>query len=141
MTDKESLAQAAMAPRPRLAVAEPLPHRSAPLALRIRARAVAAENGCLEWRGSVNNLGYGLVYFEGPNGRTSTTAHRKFYELCKGPIPVGMQVNHRCDNRRCINPEHMFLGDQVDNIRDMMAKGRDNFRGKGPYLKRKLSSL
>lgn len=91
------------------------------------------------WVGSKNNLGYGMVYFEADWGRTSTTAHRKYYELTKGAIPAGMQVNHKCDNRACINPDHMFIGDQTANIRDMMRKGRDNFRGKGPYLKRLLS--
>jgi hypothetical protein len=137
---KEQLTAAAMAPRARIEVAETGEGRM--LAM-MRKKAVEAPSGCLEWRGAVNNLGYGMVSFQrapGPENRTSTTAHRKYWELTKGPIPDGQQVNHRCDNRRCINPDHMFLGDQVANIRDMMAKQRDNFRGKGPYLKRKLSA-
>lgn len=112
----------------------------APLKERMEANIVWAESGCMEWVGSKNHLGYGMVYFDAPWGRTSTTAHRKYYELCKGPIPDGMQVNHHCDNRKCVNPEHMFLGDQTANIRDMMRKGRDNFCGRGPHLKRKLST-
>jgi hypothetical protein len=139
MTDKDQLAQAAMAPKSRLEVQEAHPHRNAPLETRMRARAVEAPTGCWEWQGQVNNLGYGVVGFKADHGWTTTTAHRKFYELTVGPIPDGIQVNHHCDNRRCINPDHLFLGTQTDNIRDMMAKRRDNFRGKGAYLKRKLS--
>jgi hypothetical protein len=135
MRYKDQLAQAAMAPRPRQEAPQAFPPRSAPLADRIRARAVEAANGCLEWQGTVSKLGYGMISFQkrpGKTFRTTTTVHRKYYELTVGPIPDGMQVNHRCDNRRCINPDHLFLGTQTDNIRDMMAKGRDNFFGAGP---------
>jgi hypothetical protein len=113
-----------------------------PLKTRMMLNTLMTDSGCQEWQGTRNNLGYGMVSFQkapGAKNRTTTTAHRKYYELCKGPIPEGMQVNHRCDNRKCINPDHMFLGDQLANIRDMMQKGRDNFHGRGPYLKRKLS--
>jgi hypothetical protein len=137
---KEEMAVAAMAPRARLEVQEARPHRNAPLIDRMKYRAAEAANGCWEWQGTCNQLGYGMISFKAEWGWTSTTAHRKFWELTKGEIPEGMQVNHRCDNRRCINPAHLFLGDQVANIRDMMAKQRDNFRGKGSYLKRKLSA-
>jgi hypothetical protein len=133
MSYKDHLTRQAMIPKPRLEVQEPPQSRETPLAKRILKRAVRASNGCLEWRGQVNNCGYGVVFFQtgpGPENRTSTTVHRKYWELVKGKIPEGMQVNHRCDNRICINPDHMFLGTQLDNMRDMIKKRRDNFYGR-----------
>ncbi len=51
-------------------------------------------------------------------------AHRVAYELATGPIPEGMVVCHRCDTPACINPDHLFVGTQQDNIADMHRKGR-----------------
>jgi hypothetical protein len=53
-----------------------------------------------------------------------TRAHRHIWEECFGPIPKGMCVLHECDNRVCINPEHLFLGTDADNVYDMYSKGR-----------------
>jgi hypothetical protein len=77
--------------------------------------------GCWEWQGANNGKGYGCF---GKEGSRPYYAHRFSWELHAGPIPDGLFVLHRCDNRRCVNPEHLFLGTQGDNMRDMIAKGR-----------------
>lgn len=81
------------------------------------------KNSCWEWTASTQTLGYGQFGF---NGRP-LVAHRVAWELKNGPIPKGINVLHRCDNRRCVRPSHLFLGTQKDNIRDMIRKGRARF--------------
>lgn len=78
---------------------------------------------CLVWQGKTDTSGYG--YFHAERGRY-WKAHRAVYTLSKGPIPKGMYVLHTCDNPPCINIEHLFLGTQYTNMRDMIAKGRAN---------------
>jgi hypothetical protein len=80
---------------------------------------------CWQWLGGRFGSGYGLVYVWGKNLR----AHRYSWELHNGPVPDGLRVMHNCDNRLCVNPAHLSLGTDVDNIHDMMAKGRDRTRG------------
>lgn len=78
-------------------------------------------NGCIEWISTIGIGGYGKFY---ENGKTKG-AHRKSWELANGKeIPDGMNICHHCDNPKCVNPEHLFLGTQADNVRDMMEKGR-----------------
>jgi hypothetical protein len=86
-----------------------------------------AKNGdCLEWQGRGINktrddqLDYGLVSIKSHE----QLAHRVVYELAVGPIPEGLCVLHKCDNPRCVNIEHLFIGTTLDNIKDMVAKGR-----------------
>ncbi len=81
----------------------------------------AAESGCWEWTGGLNAYGYGRVTVA---PRTTVFAHRLAWEILRGSIPAGRCVLHTCDNRRCVNPNHLFLGDRGDNARDMAAKGR-----------------
>lgn len=86
--------------------------------------------GCHLWMGCACRLGYGRLG-DVPKG-TPTLAHRKAYEQFVGPIPEGMKVCHRCDCPSCCNPDHLFLGTQKDNLRDMFAKGRGRPRGRAP---------
>lgn len=77
-------------------------------------------NGCIEWTASLNSYGYGQLYMNHKHYK----AHRVSYELYKGVIPNGACVLHHCDNRKCVNPEHLFLGNRTDNHCDAMSKGR-----------------
>jgi len=77
--------------------------------------------GCWEWQGALAGSGYGL--FRGP-GQHMIGAHRMAYILIYGSIPEGINVLHHCDNKRCVRPEHLFLGTQKDNMADMICKGR-----------------
>lgn len=75
---------------------------------------------CWEWIASKNRDGYGTVSF---NGKVMTS-HRVAWIVNNGKIPLSTNVLHRCDNPSCVNPEHLFLGTQGDNIRDCVQKGR-----------------
>jgi hypothetical protein len=83
-------------------------------------------SGCWLWTGGINTWGYGVLHRRGAH--ESISAHRAAWELHRGPIPNGLFVLHKCDTRMCVNPDHLFLGTQRDNIHDCMAKGR-NKRG------------
>lgn len=83
---------------------------------------VNLESGCWEWTGWIHPKNYPILVIGGK--AKQVRGHRFSYELHKSPIPQGLLVCHRCDNRRCVNPDHLFLGDDVDNMRDMVSKGR-----------------
>lgn len=77
---------------------------------------------CWEWRGVRNRDGYGVI--SRGRGNKKVLAHRAAYAEWVDPIPEGMVVMHSCDNPPCVNPEHLTVGTQRDNIRDMAAKRR-----------------
>ena len=77
--------------------------------------------GCWEWSGARVPQGYGLI--KRKDG-TQLRAHRVAYELVYGLIPKGMFVCHRCDNPSCVWPSHLFVGSHVQNMADMVVKGR-----------------
>jgi hypothetical protein len=79
------------------------------------------DDGCWLWtKRSTTSYGYGQLW----EGRKRWEAHRLSWTIHRGPIPAGMCVCHRCDVPQCVNPDHLFLGNQRDNLRDMLLKGR-----------------
>lgn len=78
--------------------------------------------GCWKWLGASTKAGYGTVAVTLPGKRTSTTAHRLFYEAYVGPIPPGNSVHHRCANPSCVNPEHLQPVTQRENTAEMFAR-------------------
>ena len=77
---------------------------------------------CWPWTGTLHGKGYGSIKLGASDG--AELAHRVAYRLANGPITDGLHVLHRCDNRLCCNPAHLFLGTNADNMRDRDAKGR-----------------
>jgi hypothetical protein len=80
--------------------------------------------GCWNWKAAKQHNGYGYLHAGGGKTRKPARAHRVSWELHNGPIPEGLWVLHKCDNPSCVRPDHLFLGDRVDNMNDAAAKGR-----------------
>lgn len=85
-----------------------------------------SSTGCWLWKGKPSHGGYGVFCLDKKLGGRRAGAHRVAYELAKGPIPAGMCVCHSCDNRICVNPEHLFVGSHSDNAWDKVRKNRDH---------------
>lgn len=77
-------------------------------------------SGCWLWSGYVDDIGYGRA-----GHPTENKAHRIIWTILYGAIPSGKKILHKCDVRCCINPDHLFIGTQADNVADMMKKGRN----------------
>ncbi len=93
---------------------------------RLAELSVAEESGCIRFTGHLDGEGYGRIMV----ARVKYMAHRLSYSINKGPIPDGYVVRHKCDNPSCINPEHLEVGTQADNIADKVSRGRQA-RGSG----------
>lgn len=81
---------------------------------------VEKSDGCWLWTGELAGKGYGRMKFAGVREH----AHRMSWEFANGPVQAGLLVLHKCDTPACVRPDHLFLGTQKDNMRDMHAKGR-----------------
>lgn len=86
----------------------------------IKNRVVVTLAGCWEWQLSTGAYGYGVCF----RNKRCWRAHRLAYTTFIGPIQDNLLICHKCDNRRCVNPDHLFLGTAHDNMQDMILKGR-----------------
>lgn len=87
------------------------------------AKSEKVSNGCIEWRGPKGGAGYGHCP---PRYKLGNYVHRAVATLVYGPIPAGMVVRHHCDNKKCINAEHLAIGTQRENVLDTVRRGRKN---------------
>lgn len=94
--------------------------------IRLLSRIDTSGDGCWPWLHSVDREGYGVVTIRQRMWR----AHRAIWSFFFGPLKDEEQVLHKCDNPRCCNPNHLFIGTNLDNIADMDAKGRRNCWGR-----------
>ena len=86
---------------------------------RFNEKLVKRLNGCWEWTAGLNYDGYGCFCYNG----NSRPAHRFSYTLHVGIIPEEIMVLHKCNNRKCVNPEHLYLGNNSNNMMDCVASG------------------
>lgn len=94
-------------------------------------------DGCWEWKCGLTDKGYGQFWVKPQN----ILAHRVAYILEYGPIPEGMHVCHHCDNRKCVKPTHLFLGDNQANVTDKVTKGRQLTGENHPMAKLTLDEV
>jgi hypothetical protein len=87
---------------------------------------VDKDTGCWNWAGPTKGFGYGFLTTGSRADGTRKTeyAHRYSFRMAKGEIPKGAWVLHVCDNPKCVNPDHLYLGDRKRNVSDMIERGR-----------------
>lgn len=117
MMKVQRLAERRRAKRPEMR--DQIMPKHVPVEERFYQRISKRPDGCWEWTGFVMKSGYGQMRYQDK----TAYVHRVAYELAFGPVGEAY-VLHKCDNRKCVNPEHLFLGDHDDNMRDMFSKGR-----------------
>jgi len=83
------------------------------------------DTDCVEWLGAVNNRGYGVLHIRLNGESRVVLTHRLAYVLAHGVLPPGESVHHHCDNRRCMNPEHLVAGPHRENMLDMAMRERN----------------
>ena len=81
-------------------------------------------NNCWEWQACLSKKGYGQFGICEEGKWKIVAAHRVAYMIFVGPVPGGMHVLHKCDNPSCVNPNHLFVGTNDDNVADRVSKGR-----------------
>lgn len=85
-------------------------------------------SGCIEWQGNINNSGYGVMSVIREGKRKMVGVHRHAWERVHGKIPDGLCVCHKCDNPKCVNIDHLFIGTRYDNNHDRSLKNRSGKR-------------
>jgi hypothetical protein len=105
---------------------------------RFNEKTAPASNGCVEWIGASSKIGYGKIKLNG----LATDSHVASWRIANGgqPVPIGFVVMHSCDNRKCVNPLHLSIGTQSQNMKDASLRGRLRDQKRNPNVAPKMGS-